>query len=215
LSEQTAESGWPEGWRNPTSKKGWVNVAFDQRLWIPCPPGFPEGYDLNSWAATFADGFWQLSGLEHTDREMAVLSQLLKEVQTGTYGHIACHLVYIHLPDPRIVPLPVFLGIWEAEGDRDRQLRMLIRADDPKAVEPPIVEEVRTEKLGAGLRTLRYMHMPDGGLYAAVNYAWRSEEFETDLQVWASTHELGRLQRAIPDIEEFVRAIAIVPKPTE
>jgi hypothetical protein len=33
--------------------------------------------------------------------------------------------------------------------------------------------------------------------------------------VWASTHELGRLQRAIPDIEELVRAIIIVPTPAE
>jgi hypothetical protein len=49
-------------------------------------------------------------------------------------------------------------------------------------------------------------------LYAALRYAWRSEEHETDLQLWASSADLGRLQRAIPDIDDFARAIRVIPR---
>ena len=92
-----------------TSKKGWVRIKYDQSVWIPILPEYPDGDD------------W--------------------------HGHIPCHLAFAHLPDPR----------------------------------------------------------HDGGaLYAALRYAWRSEEFETDLVLNATAEDLSRLNRAIDDIEDWL-----------
>ena len=82
-------------------------------------------------------------------------------------------------------------------------------------MEPPVVTEFWTEHLGSGLKTIRHLRIPDDqALAVAVNYAWRSEELETDLRLFASCDDLGRLQRAIPDIEDFARAARFVGLPS-
>jgi hypothetical protein len=101
------------------------------------------------------------------------------------------------------------------EGEREQALWLLTHADDAEAVEPPITEEFSTEKLGPGLRTLRYLQSPEEegeSLFGAVNYAFRSEEHETDLRIWAVSPDLGRLQHAIPDIDILVRATTIISR---
>jgi hypothetical protein len=198
--------------RDPSSKKGWVRLGYDRRLWIPCMETFPDGLDRDSWAAGFAREWWDGSGLEHSPADVARLAAVLAEIHRSTFGHIACHLAFAHLPDPRLMPLPIFLGVFESGGERDERLRLLTRADDQNAVEPPVVDEFSTGKLGTGLRTLRYLHLDDGALYAALNYAWRSDEYETDVHLWTSTEDLARLERAMPDIDEFARTITVVSR---
>jgi hypothetical protein len=196
---------------NPTSRKGWVRISYDRALWIPCLPKFPEGHDRGSWAAGCARLWWDASGLEHGEQDIARLTARLSAVYEGTFGHIPCHLAFIHLPDPRLLPLTACLGIWAQEGDREARLRLLTHADGT-AVEPPIVDEFRIGELGSGLRTLAYRQREDESLYALLCYAWRAEEHETDLQLWTSCADLGRLQGAIDDIDEFARAITVIPR---
>jgi hypothetical protein len=195
-----------------TSKKGWVSIGYDRTLWIPCLPAFPQGYDRESFFAEVAELWWEASELPHTQVDVARLSAMLSELHQGIYGKIPCHLAFIHLPDPRLIPLVLYVGIWESTGERDEQLRLLCHADDAEAVERPVADEFATEKLGNGLRVIRYRHLPDGALYAGLGYAWRSDEYETDLLLSASSEDLARLQRAIPDIEEFARATSIIPQ---
>jgi hypothetical protein len=198
--------------RDPSSKKGWVKLGYDRRIWIPAMATFPDGLDRDGWAAGFAQEWWDGSGLDYTPNDVARLTAQLAETHRATFGHLPCHLAFVHLPDPRLIPLTIFLGVFESGGERGHRLRVLTHADDPDAVEPPIVDEFHTEKLGTGLRTLRYLHLDDGALYAALNYAWRSDEYETDLRLWTATEDLARLERAMPDIDEFARTIAVVSR---
>jgi hypothetical protein len=156
--------------------------------------------------------WWAASGFPFGPPETTGLAARLSGIHESTYGHIPCHLAFIHLPDPRLTPLPVYLGIWEQERDREGQLRALTRADDTDTARPPIVDPFSTAGLGSGLRTLRHKQRDSGSLYAALRYAWRSEKHETDLQLWASCDDLGRLQRAIGDIDDFARAITVIPR---
>ena len=197
---------------DPTSRKGWVGLGYDRRIWIPCPPAFPDGMDRQAWAAGFAEEWWAGSGRRHSPVDVLVLARQLAALHEGSYGHIPCHLMFVHLPDPRLDPLPIFLGIFQSFGDREASLRLLTHADDPDAVEPPIVDEFSTAKLGAGIRVLRHLRTDDGALYAALNYAWRSDEYETDLRLWATSDDLGRLERARPDIDEFARTLSFRPR---
>jgi hypothetical protein len=193
-----------------TSKKGWVSVDYDEAVWIPCPPVFAAGVDRESYAAGVAQIWWDASGIKHMPTDVARLTAMLSEIHKGIYGHIPCHLAFIHLPDPRLMPLVLYVGVWESDGDKDEKLRMLCHANDPEAVERPVAEEFTTERLGTGLRVIRYRHLPDGALYAGLGYAWRSEKYETDLLLNTSSEDLGRLQRAIPDIEDFAKATSII-----
>jgi hypothetical protein len=202
----------PTSLADMTSKKGWPKVDYDKTIWIPCPPRFGSQMTREEWARGFASLWWEASGIKHGKRQVRGLERTLLEEQENIYRLLPCHLALLHFPDVRIAPLPVCLAVWESVGDRETQLRELVHADDPAAVEPPMVEQVSTEKLGTGLKSLYYQREREGsGLLAALNFAWRSEELETDLRVFTACPDLGRLQRAMDDIEELTRVITIMP----
>lgn len=192
------------------SRRGWMAVEYDQQIWIPCPPVFPEGFDLGSWASGYAEHWWQMSGQPYRDREVESLASVLTEMRQYAYAHLEMHNGLIHLPSLQIAPLLVSLGVWEAAGDRTTQLRVLTHADDPGAMEPPLVDEVGTERLGRGIKTLSYTRK-GGTVTGHLNYAWRSEEHATALRVFTGCPDLGRLQRAIPDIEQLTHGLTIIP----
>ena len=193
------------------SKRGWMSIQYAQNVWIPCPPVFPDGYDRSSWASLYAEQWWEMSGREHGDREVKLLAQTLADIHEYAYAHLEMHRGFIHLPDLSLVPLLVSFGIWEAVGDRTTQLRILTHADDPEAIQPPLVEEFGTDRLGPGLKVLAYTRNKDV-VTGHLNYAWRSEEYATALRMFTGSLDLGRLQRAVPDIEQLARGAVIVPR---
>ncbi len=195
------------------SSQSRANVDYDAGKWIPCPPAFPPGYDREQWARTFAEAYSRRPGLSPTEQQIATLASQLSYIHQYTYGNVACHLAFIHLPDPRLSPMPVFMATWLARGDRDAQLRHLTNADDPGATQPPYVTEFATTMLGTGLKVLRYGLQEDGSgdMFAALNYAWRVDQYQTDLRIFASSADLGRLQQAVPDIDELAQVTSIVP----
>lgn len=193
----------------PMSKRGWLSVQYAQNVWIPCPPVFPDGFDRDSWASLYAEQWWEWSGREHGDREVKLLARTLAEIHDYAYAHLDMHRGFIHLPDLGLVPLLVSFGIWEAVGDRTTQLRVLAHAEDPEAIQPPLVDEFGTEKLGPGLKVLSYTRK-DETVTGHLSYAWRSEEHATALRMFTGSPDLGRLQRAIPDIEQLARGAAII-----
>jgi hypothetical protein len=44
-----------------------------------------------------------------------------------------------------------------------------------------------------------------------VNYAWRVEDMETDVRVFTACGDLGRLQAAMPDIDQLTNTISVEP----
>ena len=195
-----------------TSKKGWPKVDYDKTIWIPCPPAFSEQLTREEWARGFATLWWDASGRKHGKRQVRALEQTLVEEQRGIYATLPCHAALFHLPDVTVPPLAVCLAVWQSIGDRDTQLRELVHADEPLAVEAPLVEPVSTGRLGTGLRSQYYQREPGGSeLMGMLNYAWRVEDLETDLRVFTGCPDLGRLEGAMADIDELTRAISIEP----
>ena len=192
------------------SQRGWMAVQYAQDVWIPCPPVFPDGFDRSSWAYLYAETWWQLSGRPHRSQEVKSLARTLTEMHEYAYAHLEMHNGLIHLPNLGVVPLLVSFGIWEAVGDRATQLRVLARADDPDAMEPPQVDEFSTQQLGSGLKVQAYTRR-GGTVTGHLSYAWRSEEHATALRMFTGCPDLGRLQRAVADIEQLALDVTIVP----
>lgn len=192
-----------------TSEKGWVRTVCDHRFWLACPRGFPPGYDRDSWAAEVAQAWWDVSGLKYQRSSVDRLAALLRLIHEDSYASVPCHQIWIYLRDPAVLPLPVHIGIWQLSGDRDEQLTRLSGAGDPDVVRPPVVSPFVTDNLGEGVRATRQKRREDGQLYAVLSFAFRSVEFETDVQVMASTTDLGALREATGDIEDFVRGMSV------
>lgn len=195
----------------PMSGRGWISVDYLQQIWIPCPPVFPEGFDRDSWASLYAEEWWSRSGREHGKREVELLARTLADIHEYAYAHLAMHRGFIHLPDLGMVPLLVSFGIWEAVGERTAQLRALTHADDPEVIQPPVVDEFATERLGLGLKTLCYTREGET-ITGHLNYAWRSEEYATALRMFTACPDLGRLQRALPDTERLASGVTIISR---
>ena len=192
------------------SRHGWISVAYAPWIWIPCPPAFPEGFDRDSWAWLYAQEWWANCGREYGEPLVRLLAVNLAEMHDYAYAHLPMHQGFIHLPDITLSPLLVSFGAWEASGDRTAQLRVLVHADEPEAVEPPAVEEFVTPRLGPGLKSLSYTRN-NQTLSAHLDYAWRSEEHATAIRMFTASPDLGRLQRALADIEQLARGATIVP----
>jgi hypothetical protein len=191
------------------SRRGWISVEYAQWLWIPCPPIFPAGFDRDSWASLYARQWWWQSGREHGQLEVELLASTLADIHDYAYEHLPMHRGFIHFPDITVPPLLVSFGIWEATGDPTAQLRALVHADEPEAIEPPDVTEFATEGLGPGLKSLSYTRT-DETITAHLDYAWRSQEHATALRMFTACPDLGRLQRAVPDMEQLARGVAII-----
>jgi hypothetical protein len=215
----------PVSFADLTSEKGWAKVDYRRTLWIPCPAAMPDGYDTSRWAREFSGAWWSMSGLPHGETELTRLETQLAYIRDNTYGHLPCHMAFIHLPDPRLDPLPVYLAVLAARGEHSARLRMLAGADDPSVIQPPITEAFSTDRLGTGLRALRHFtDSPEarptadgaagGGatpeIYAGLGYAWRSAEYETDLRLFTASPDLSRLQGAISDIDELARGVSVI-----
>ncbi len=194
----------------PMSTRGWLSVEYAKHVWIPCPPVFPDGFDRDSWASLYAEQWWAMSGRDHGQREVELLARTLADIHEYAYAHLEMHRGFIHLPDLAVVPLLVSFGIWEAVGDRTTQLRTLTHADDPGAMERPLVDEFGTDRLGPGLKVLHYTRK-GGTVTGHLSYAWRSEEYATAVRMFTGSPDLGRLQRAIPDMEQLARGVTVVP----
>jgi hypothetical protein len=203
-----SEQGDP---RNLISQKGWIQVDFNKAIWVPCPPGFAPGADREKWAAGYARACWVASGLKHGKRQISALAQSFSHIHQSAYSTLPCHLALIHVRDPRAVPLLVCFGVWPAESDRQAQIRSLAGADEDGAMEPPIVTEFPTEKLGDGLKVMSYFR-DQGTVTASLSYAWRSEEFETAVRLFTACPDLGRLQGALDDLDDLARAITVIPR---
>jgi hypothetical protein len=201
-----------EQYKKMVSQRGWIEVNINRAVWVPCPPVFPEGMTKETWAAMCAEAWWENAPESPRPEDVISLDYTLSTVYDTLYEDFTCQLAWLHLPDPRIMPLPLRVGIWAARGPRQAAFRVLTNADDPRAMKQPVVTEFDTEDLGTGMKTMRYVRLGDGGICGAVNYAWRSDRYETDVRLFAASDDLGRLERAIPDIENFARGMRIVER---
>lgn len=195
------------------SRKGWIQVGYNRDIWIPCPPAFPDGMDRASWAASYSRAWWESTGRKSRKRQVDLLAEALSAIQESAYRLLPCHLAFIHLPNPTMTPLLVCFGVWPAIGERESQLRLLAHADDPAAMEPPIVTDFPTDKLGPGLKVFYHQLSADDRttIIANLDYAWRSAEYETDVRLFTSCPDLPRLQAAMPHIDDLARATNVVP----
>jgi hypothetical protein len=193
------------------SRHGWISVAYNQNIWIPCMMVFPDGFDRKSWAELYAEEWWSRTSRPHGKREINALARTLSDLNAFAYRNFPMHLGFLYLPRLGVPPQLVGFGVWEAVGDRTSQLRFLTRADDTAFMQPPAVEEFGTDKLGPGIKVLGYTREKKDVVTAHLAYAWRSEELATAVRMFTGGPNLGQLEEALPDIEELARTVAWVP----
>jgi hypothetical protein len=185
-----------------------VDVHLSTDVWIGVPGEWSEETwpDHRDWARDVADAVWAGAspapggqGPDHLALGLAMLAE-------SPLLDLAWRRTFLWLPGPTSDFLPVHLEAYAAEGERAESLAELTRADEPGAVEKPIVEPFRTEHLGDGIRVLRYAADPrDRAVMLTLSYAWRAGDL--DVLLWLSTFDTGLALRAMDDVDELARAV--------
>jgi hypothetical protein len=190
----------------------WIEVDYDPTVWVEMPSEWTDDTwpDYRDWAWDTAKAVWADSGIEPGEYgidQLALAFAMLAESADPALSS----LTYLHVPEPTDIPLALGLKVFESTGERSAVLRVMTNADDPAAVERPIVDEFVTASLGTGLRTLRYLTLPEqpDALVGALNYAWRVDGINTDIRLWTACPDLSRLIGAIDDIDTLARRIRV------
>jgi hypothetical protein len=199
----------------------YADFDFDTAAWLEIPAHWgPETWpDHRAWARERAELCWlDLDpGESEVDNLALALAYLAEKLPSGDGDRVVNH--FLHLPHPRLDPLHA--QVWIVE-DPDVTLEYCVGAEDPQTVEKPVLEEFVSERLGTGLRGLRYKpfdpgpghEQAPGALVGAVRYAWRLNE-EAVLVMSVVDTDLARLIQATEDIDEFARGIGVVNEDDE
>lgn len=198
--------------------------TFDERdlsTWIEVPqiypvPGLEQHYpDESTWAALMAQAVWDSSDLEPTDKHIEVLTKILTYSAETTPHDFPGFDVFLHLPEPMDMPLTVHIGDLGTE-DLDGEevwhgIRQLCGAQDPEAVEPPMVETFASPYLGNGVRVLRYVtDEEDGTINVVLRYGWHLPELQRSVHLFTFALDPGHLLSAMEDIDALARCIKYV-----
>ncbi|MGW6061110.1 hypothetical protein [Streptomyces sp. NPDC055189] len=188
----------------------------DPTPWVMVPPrsGLTAPWsvweDIRAWSREVAEELWEDHDLDPGPNGVDFVAGTLQRCAEAFAPPGSDHWVFLHLDDPTDLPLPVCVAIGPASGAREATLRGLTEADDPTVVEPAVVKSVKSEKLGEGLTTFRYVPQEDSPhLLACVRYGWQVEEYEADVVVWTATTDVGHLLRAADDLEDLARSLKI------
>ena len=133
-----------------------IDVDADWTVWVPVPWRWNEDtyLDHRDWARDAAEAVFDeardRSGVDRLAGVLAFVAEDPKLTPEQAQG------AYIHLPEPDMDVLPVYVQFFAEEDERDVALREMSYADG-NAVEPPLVEPFSTERLGEGVRVLRSM----------------------------------------------------------
>ncbi|MFH8485421.1 hypothetical protein [Streptomyces longisporoflavus] len=189
---------------------------IDPTPWVMVPPrsGLTAPWsvwaDIRAWSQEVAEELWEDHELDPGPNGVDFVAGTLERCAEAFAPPGSDHWVFLHLDQPADLPLPVCVAVGPASGPREATLRALTEADDPRAVEPAVVHRVRAGKLGEGLSTFRYVPQEDSiHLLACVRYGWQVPEHEADVVVWAATGDVGHLLRAVDDLEQLARSLAI------
>lgn len=203
-------------------------VDLDHSVWIDVPPfwGGESWRDEREWAEEVASNCWIDSGLPHQNADLERLTAILVDcarlwgpgsVHPEHAADPALHVhVVLHLPDPRVMPLPVRVLVAEAlDGERLPSLHEFALVDDPDAIDHPEVTELEHPFFAAGLSAFRHRLAPaepadnvEGGVFGVLRYAFPVPGHPAVLLVVLAWPDLARLAGAREDIDKLALAIS-------
>ena len=203
----------------PQPSDNWAFVEDPPPTWIPLIPDFtgtpwPDRAAYAGWAAqNVALALGSALAPEQREERTTALAETIRDAYEALFGKVLAHQFFLHVPSLEHPPLPVFLGIWKSAGDREEMLDYFTGVDDPAAVAEPVAVDFTTERLGTGRRVYHVAKQSEGELMATLAYAFRVDEYATDIRLHTISYDLGLLQESVPLIDEFVHRVVPTPDP--
>lgn len=170
---------------------GWILVDPQSRT--------NPGGVVDRWAADLGEALPEAGSLR---------SWLIDVVKQASDALVGNELLAFYLTDPA-QPL-IALRVRVTEASRDLELDEIASGDPAGLIEPPIVEEFVSVRLGVGRRAYRFRTTGDDRtVVGSVMYAFATEE-ATITALCSSTH-FGLLAARSTTVERLVNGIGLMP----
>ncbi|MGW7509743.1 hypothetical protein ACWGJ0_18700 [Streptomyces massasporeus] len=194
-----------------------IDIEYiDPYPWTVIPPRdgavgpFEEWDDIQAWCREEAEDLWLDRELDPGPNGIDFVADTLAKCAEAFSPPGTDHWLFLHRDHPTDLPLPVFAAIGPSSGPREETLRTLAMADDPQAVEPPVIKRFKAKRLGEGLTSFRYTNQDVAPhLLACARYAWRVEEHGADVVMWTATEDIARIMYAAQDLEQLAHQLAV------
>ena len=202
------------------STRNWAKVTYDKNRWIPMPGVF-EGTPwpgVAEWAFDEAGQAFLRGGRDLNKhvvkKEVRPFAELLLSLYKTLVGKTAAHKYYLHCPDYQHLPVGTFIGLWKCLGTRTEALHYYgLWGTTDNGCSDARSWDFSTESLGAGVKTTYVDQSGDAPMYYG-NYAFRNEEYNTDVHMFYNTADWQRFQDVQPEMDEFIRGLHCSPRPS-
>jgi hypothetical protein len=201
------------------STDNWAIVTYDKTRWIPMPGAF-EGTPwpgVAEWAFDEAGQAFLRGGRDldkHVvKKEVRPFAEVLLTAYQTVVGKTAAHKYYLYCPDYRYTPVATYIGLWKCLGTRAEALNYYgLWGTTDNGVSDVRPWDFSTDSLGAGVKTT-YVQQMDGAPMYWVNYAFRNEEYNTDVHMFMNTRDEQQFHQLQPELDAFIRGLRCSPDP--
>ncbi|GAA2607973.1 hypothetical protein GCM10010304_68550 [Streptomyces roseoviolaceus] len=189
----------------------------DPTEWFPLPLHWTDNErdqdEMVNWAVTCAEIVHQRhKRWWRRPKRLAIADHFLQLAEAHPIPTVPAHQAFVYGSAPGRVPQPFYALAGQSEGkDQETELRMMVQATGDHPVRRPDVSEFHSDRLGRGLRCLRYFG--DNGGYGSLNYGWWSEEHQVYATVRTVSTELDWLTANMGLFDDFARSIWLNPNP--
>ncbi|MFI8927924.1 hypothetical protein ACIG3E_09650 [Streptomyces sp. NPDC053474] len=189
-----------------------LDTDSDATVWpaMPVLEGRNAARARKKWARRTSELLWSLVDEPFEKKQVKMLAYELESTAELVPQKIPVHQVFLYVPDPRRDFLTFLVHAGPSTGDVDATLAALVQKDEPGAVQDPEVMDFDTERLGRGMRSIRYFVSDKAqAMCCSVNYAWRLESLGIDVIVRTLSEDIGWITSHIDEFDEFARSLFV------
>ncbi|GAB2876688.1 hypothetical protein GCM10027074_50930 [Streptomyces deserti] len=191
-------------------------ISFDTEAdpteWFPMPLHWPDRDEdqdeMAKWSVICAEivhhrhkKWWR------RPNRLVIADRFMQLAEAHPIPDVPAHQAFLYGGDPRRIPQPFYALVVQPEGeDRESGLLTIVQASEENPVRPPDVVEFDSDRMGRGLRCLRYFG-EEGSPAVSLNYGWWSEEHQVYASVRTVSTEINWLTANIGIFDGFARSI--------
>lgn len=185
-----------------------LDIEYDLDRWLYVPARFPwESFtDETAWADAVSGGYGGTGPRAAPEELVAWLRDyLLGAVRSNRDGTIR----FAHLPS--ITAPNAIVDVYDLPHDPAQPLSALTHEDQGPAIRPAEVVPFASDRLGAGVKSIRWVRLEGGSIMRATNWVWRTGG--RDIVVLTASADIPLSEALDPFVDELARAIRIAGEP--
>ncbi|GAA2101089.1 hypothetical protein GCM10009801_74060 [Streptomyces albiaxialis] len=174
--------------------------------WFPMPLGEKHDDWRENWAGECARAMLLLHGERPKRRNVKKLRDWLVDF-SRLFSSFPAHYAYLFAPEPGKPPHQAFAVVSAIEGDRETELRTMVRGNAEELSHPFAPEAFPGGRLGEGMRAVNRWHDREAGPMISVRYGWRVEESGVDVVFYVVGHEVDFITAHLADFDAYARTL--------